>query len=132
VIVVWITGPEPEDNCQRIEDSKDYTAQLDEALKYAQLAKEPAPYDPAVDDTLGWVCYRKGLYPMAAERFEAAVAKDPNAARRRHLAMTYLKSGDRGRGTAQLNQALKMDSTLPEAAAAQRIAAETGGGTAKR
>jgi tetratricopeptide (TPR) repeat protein len=106
--------------------------QPDEALKYAQEAKELAPYDPAVDDTLGWVYYRKGLYPMAKERFEGAVAKEPNAVRRYHLAMTYFKSGDRPRGTAQLNQALKMDASLPEAAAAQRVAAETAAGTANR
>jgi hypothetical protein len=37
--------------------------------------------------------------------------------------MAYFKSGDGSRGTAQLNQALKMDSSLPEAATAQRMAA---------
>jgi hypothetical protein len=46
--------------------------------------------------------------------------------------MTYLKSGDRPRGTELLNQAPKMDSALHEAATAQRMAAETGGGAAKR
>ena len=44
----------------------DQANQPDEALKYAQQAKELAPHDPAVDDTLGWVYYRKGLYPVAA------------------------------------------------------------------
>ena len=39
--------------------------------------------------------------------------------------MAYFKTGDRPRATAQLNQALKMDSTLPEAATALRIVAET-------
>jgi Tfp pilus assembly protein PilF len=53
------------------------------------------------------------------------VAKEPNARRKYHLAMAYFKSGDGSRGTAQLNQALKMDSTLPEAATARRILAET-------
>ena len=110
----------------------DEANQPDEALKYAQQAKELAPYDPAVDDTIGWVYYCKGLYPQAAERLEAAVAKEPNARRKYHLAMTYFKSGDRPRGSAQLNQALKMDSTLPEAATALQMAAEMGGGTAKR
>ena len=108
----------------------DQANQPDEALKYAQQAKELAPQDPAVEDTIGWVYYRKGLYAVAAEHLEAAVAKEPNARRRYHLAMAYFKSGDRPRGTAQLNQALKMDATLPEAATAQRMAAETG--TAKR
>jgi tetratricopeptide (TPR) repeat protein len=103
----------------------DQANQPDEALQYAQQAKELAPHDPAVDDTLGWVYYRKGLYPLAAERLEAAVAKEPNARRKYHLAMAYFKTGDRPRATAQLNQALKMDSTLPEAATALRILTET-------
>ena len=110
----------------------DRANQPDEALKYAQQAKELAPQDPAVEDTLGWVYYCKGLYPVAAGHLEAAVAKEPNARRKYHLAMAYFKSGDRPRGTVQLNQALKMDSTLPEAATAQRMAAEMGGGVAKR
>jgi len=110
--------------------SADQANQPDEVLKYAQQAKELAPQDPAVEDTIGWVYYRKGLYAVAAEHLEAAVAKEPNARRRYHLAMAYFKSGDRPRGTVQLNQALKMDATLPEAATAQRMAAETG--TAKR
>jgi Tfp pilus assembly protein PilF len=59
------------------------------------------------------------------------VAKDPNARRKYHLAMAYFKSGDGQRGTVQLNQALKMDSTLPEAATAQRMVAEGGGGARK-
>jgi Tfp pilus assembly protein PilF len=72
----------------------------------------------------------KGIYPVAAGHLEAAVAKEPNARRKYHLAMTYFKSGDQPRGTVQLNQALKMDSTLAEAATAQRMATEAG--TAKR
>jgi hypothetical protein len=46
--------------------------------------------------------------------------------------MTYLKSGDRPRGTELLNQAPKMDATLPEAATAQRMAAETDSSAAKQ
>ena len=52
-----------------------------------------------------------------------------NARRKYHVAMTY--SGDRPRGT-ELNQAPKMDATLPEAATAQRMAAEADSGAAKR
>jgi tetratricopeptide (TPR) repeat protein len=110
----------------------DQANQPDEALKFAQQAKELAPYDPYVDDTLGWVYYCKGLYPVAVKHLEAAVAREPSARRKYHLAMSYFKSGDRPRGTALLNQALKMDSTLPEAATAQRMLAEAGGGAAKR
>ena len=44
----------------------DQANQPDEALQYAQQAKELAPNNAAVDDTLGWVYYCKGLYPIAA------------------------------------------------------------------
>jgi tetratricopeptide (TPR) repeat protein len=109
----------------------DRANELDEALKNAQQAKELAPGDPAVDDTLGWVYYRKGLYRVAVQHLESAAAKDPSARRKYHLAMTYLKLGEVQRGREQLNAALKMDPTLPEAEAALRMAAEAGG-AAKR
>ena len=43
---------------------------LDEALKFAQIAREAAPEDPNVGDTLGWVFYKKGLieYRLPADR----------------------------------------------------------------
>jgi tetratricopeptide (TPR) repeat protein len=105
----------------------DSAKQPDEALKYAQQAKELAPNDAAVDDTLGWVYYCKGLYSTAVQPLETATAvgKPPSALRKYHLAMTYLKIGDRRRGADVLNQALKMDSTLPEAVTAQRMLAES-------
>lgn len=38
----------------------------DEALKFAEKAVEIAPDEPTVQDTLGWVCYRKGMYLSVA------------------------------------------------------------------
>ena len=102
----------------------DRNDQLDEALKYAQQAKELAPNDPGIDDTIGWVHYRKGLYPTAVKYFEAATSKRPIAAGKYHLAMAYLKMGDRRHGTETLNQALKLDATLPEAALAKQALAD--------
>ena len=69
--------------------------------------------------------YQKGLYPTAVKYFEAATAKQPSAAGKYHLAMAYLKAGDRRRGTEALNQALRLNATLPEAATAKQILAET-------
>jgi Tfp pilus assembly protein PilF len=104
----------------------DSAKQPDEALKYVLQAKELAPNDAAVDDTLGWVYYCKGLYSMAVQPLETATAvgKPPSALRKYHLAMTYLKIGDRQRGADVLNQALKMDSTLPEAVTARQMLSE--------
>jgi tetratricopeptide (TPR) repeat protein len=107
-------------------------AQPDEALKYAQQARELAPTDMTVADTLGWAYYRKGFYPAAVQHLEAAVAKEPSARRKYHLAMAYLKNGERGRGAAVLDQALRMDPGLSEAKMAQQILQETAASGALR
>jgi uncharacterized protein HemY len=74
------------------------TGQPDEALKYAEQAKEIVPANPEVDDTLGWIYYRKGIYLTAVKYLESATAKSSTAVRRYHLAMAYLKAGDVKRG----------------------------------
>jgi len=95
--------------------------QADEALKYAQQAKELAPENAAIDDTLGWTYYQKGMYPMAVTHLESADARDATPRRKYHLAMAYLKAGDQKRGRQTLDAALKMDPNLPEAQAARQL-----------
>ncbi len=101
----------------RLAESK----QPDEALKYAQKAKELAPDLSAVDDTLGWTYFQKGMYPMAVTYLEGANAKEGTARRKYHLAMAYLRAGDQKRGRQTLDAALKMDPNLPEAQAARQV-----------
>jgi len=86
----------------------------DEALKFAEQALEIAPANPAVQDTLGWVYYRRGLYAKAVEYFRGAVQKEPTPDRQFHLAMSYLKSGDRLQGEKLLTTALQQDPNLPK------------------
>ena len=93
----------------------------DEALKFAQQAKEAAPKDAAVDDTLGWAYFHKGIYGTAIRHLEGAVGREPTARRQYHLAMAYWKSGDQRRSREALKTALKIDPALPESAAALRI-----------
>jgi tetratricopeptide (TPR) repeat protein len=95
----------------------------DEALRYAQRAKDLAPEDPAVENTLGWTLYQKGLYSTAVRHLESAAAKQPTARRNAHLAMAYLKSGNRSRGQQALEAAVKLDPDLPEVKAAQDMVA---------
>ena len=87
--------------------------QTDEALKYAQHAVELAPDDASVNDTLGWIYYKKAIYPTAIRYLETAVAKQPTARREFHLAMSYLKSGQRDLGAKKLQLALQQDPKLP-------------------
>ena len=79
-------------------------------------AKEIAPDQPMVADTLGWALYRKGMYRSAVVHLEDAVSKsDHNPMTRYHLAMAYLKAGDRDRGRQALEAALRMDPKTAEA-----------------
>jgi tetratricopeptide (TPR) repeat protein len=86
----------------------------DEALKFAQRALDIAPDSAAAADTLGWIYYRKGIYSTALNYLKAAVAKGPTPSRQFHLAMSYLKSGDRELGQQMLAAALKKDPALPK------------------
>jgi tetratricopeptide (TPR) repeat protein len=99
------------------------TDQLDEALKYAQHAKELDPKNTFVEDTIGWAFYRKGLYSSALPHLENAVAKDGAAVFKYHLAMGYLKMGNHQRGVKLLTEARKIDPSMPEADAASKLLA---------
>jgi tetratricopeptide (TPR) repeat protein len=97
--------------------------QAEEALKYAEKAKELAPSNAAVEDTLGWVLYRRGLYGMALTHLESADRREPSARRKCHLAMAYFQAGQREQANAALAQALKLDPNVPEREAASRLLA---------
>jgi Tfp pilus assembly protein PilF len=84
----------------------------DGALKYAQQAAEIAPQAAAIEDTLGWVYYRKGLYSNALTHLKIAVAKDGTPRRQFHLGMAYVKVGDQATGRQIVAAALKSDPAL--------------------
>ena len=88
-------------------------ADPDEASKLAQRAVELAPDNATVQDTLGWVYCRKGNYSMALTCLKTAVAKEPTPRREFHLAVCYLKSGNKELGEKLLQKALRQDSKLP-------------------
>ena len=84
----------------------------DEAPKFAQRALELAPENATVQDTLGWVYYRKKNYTAALTYLKAAVAKEPTPKREFHLAVCYLKSGNKELGEKLLQKALQQDPKL--------------------
>jgi len=105
----------------------DKASQPDQALPYAQQALELDPGNANAAGTLGWVYFRKGLYREALPLLTRAVAEDrdstqPNAViRRYHLAMTYLKLGDKQTGLDILAPALQQNPNLEEARMAQTL-----------
>jgi tetratricopeptide (TPR) repeat protein len=84
----------------------------EEALKFAQQALEEAPTESSIQDTLGWIYYRRGLYSIAVPYLKNAVEKDPNPRRQFHLGMTYLKTGDQVAGQRLVREALQKDPNL--------------------
>jgi tetratricopeptide (TPR) repeat protein len=83
----------------------------DAALTLAQQALEQAPGNPAVEDTMGWIYYRRHQYQDAIEHLKAA-DKDGSPRHEFHLAMAYLKAGDQQLGYSTLNAALKKEPDL--------------------
>jgi len=49
--------------------------QLDHAYELAQRAREVSPFDPSTADTLGWICVKRGSYPMALQLLQESAAK---------------------------------------------------------
>lgn len=80
---------------------------LDQALTYAQRAKQMMPNMSEVADTLGWIYLKKNLADNAIDIFRELVAKAPNnATYRYHLGMAFSQKGDKPRAIKELQQAL--------------------------
>lgn len=104
--------------------------QLDEALKLAQQVRSLVPKSGNVDDTMGWVYYKKGIYPSAVQQLEDAVSRDndaktPSALHHYHLAMAYLMAGKHKQGNDELEKARRLNPNLPEAKQALTLLAQT-------
>jgi tetratricopeptide (TPR) repeat protein len=69
-------------------------ANLDVALQLATTAKQQRPDDPSVDDTIGWIYYKKDLPKLAVGPLDDSARKLPNVAEvHYHLGLTYAKLG---------------------------------------
>jgi len=93
----------------------------DMALQLAQTAKAQMPDRPEVNDTLGWIYYRKRMMPQAIAALQRSVDRDAkNALYHFHLGMIYAHNGDKEKARAALEQALKLSSTFDGAAEARQ------------
>jgi Flp pilus assembly protein TadD len=79
------------------------------------------PDRPEVNDTLGWVYYKKDQLPLAITALQHSVELDPkNADASYHLALAYEKSGNRAEARRMLEEYLKLDPASERSADAKR------------
>src|SRR5262249_39686795 len=80
---------------------------MDLALQLAQRAKKMLPNDPRVNDTLGWIYYRRKLSTQAIAALQESVVSDPNISLHLyHLGMAYIQAGDWAHARQPLQKAL--------------------------
>jgi tetratricopeptide (TPR) repeat protein len=95
---------------------------LDIALQLAQTAKAGLPDRHEVDDTLGWVYYKKGLSTLAVAAFQRSVHLQPdNPSYVGHLGLAYAQSGDKDKARQTLERALKIKADFDGADEARKI-----------
>jgi tetratricopeptide (TPR) repeat protein len=100
---------------------------LNQALTYAQRAKQRLPNLYEVSDTLGWIYLKKNLSDSAIEIFKDLVSKAPNhSTYRYHLGMALSQKGDRVNALKELNEALKASPPREEAAKIKELIAKLG------
>ena len=100
-------------------------ANLDQALAYAQTAREQQPNDPSVADTLGWIYYKKNAYLKASSLLKEAAEKAPNnPVIHYHYGLTQQKNGDLAGAKKSLQTSLKLSDSFVGAEDAKKILKE--------
>jgi tetratricopeptide (TPR) repeat protein len=101
---------------------------LDVALQLAQTAKAQLPNSWQVSDTLGWLYYKKGIWPLAVTSLQQAITqnpRDPGAHLR--LGLAHLRNGSKDDARKVLQRALEINPAFPQAAEARKALAEIKG-----
>jgi len=86
----------------------EYLNQLDRAYELAQRARDLLPDDPSTADTLGWILYKKGEYPLALGLLQESANKlpaEPDA--QFHLGMTCYMMDEEESARAAFQRALQ-------------------------
>lgn len=97
---------------------------LDEAFELARSAKDKAPKDPNIADTMGFVYLKKELYDSARLEFQESLEKLPeHPTIRYHYALTLKALGERDKAREELKAALE-NPAFPEADAARKVLKE--------
>jgi Tfp pilus assembly protein PilF len=95
---------------------------IDRALQYARSAKASLPQRAEVSDTLGWIYFKKGLWPQAVTALRESAGREPgNPVFLYHLGAAYAKTGENDKARVTLEQALKLGANFDGAVDARRI-----------
>ena len=95
------------------------------ALQLAQTAKEAAPDEPQISDTLGWILYNRGVYQRALALLKESAAKLPESPEvQYHLGMASLKAGDKDTAKKSLAAAAASSTTFAGKDEAKRALAQ--------
>lgn len=101
---------------------------LEEALQLAQTALKQVPEEPHVNDTIGWIYYRKADFRSAIRHLELSIkrdASDPTV--HYHLGMSYAAAGERQKARETLERSLAISRDFDGADEARRTLSGLGG-----
>jgi Flp pilus assembly protein TadD len=100
---------------------------MDEALELARVAHERLLEYPSVNDTLGWIYFRKHMGERAVECLQLAARKAPDVALYQfHLGMALAQNGDWGQARSALWRALLLQPDFERASEARKALAALG------
>lgn len=95
---------------------------LDVALQLAQTAKAQLPNRHEVDDTLGWIYYKKGMSSRAIDALSVSTQKQPdNPTYNYHLALAHHQNGNKEEARKLLEKALKTKATFEGSEDAKKL-----------
>jgi Flp pilus assembly protein TadD len=88
---------------------------LDQALTFAQRARQKMPNQLGFIDTIGWIYFKKNLSDNALELFEDLVRKKPDEPTYRyHLALVLAQKGQNLRARQELHVAMASHPSMEE------------------
>jgi len=97
----------------------------EKAFGLAQTAREVAPDDPYISDTLGWILYKRGVYQRAASLLKEGASKLPdNPLLQYHFGLASFKIGDKETARQALTAAVKSPMSFSERDEASKVLAE--------
>ena len=102
---------------------------LDVALQLARTAQRKLPQVAEVNDTLGFIYYKKSLPALAVPALRASVESDPNnPSYQYHLGLAYVLAGDKVQARQSLAKALALKPQFDGAKDAQSVLDSLRGG----